>query len=123
MKTIKALALVTILFFATSMQAQDFEKWPAMQSVSDVITRIEKNPKDNQVASMTRFSETLKNFCDQSIKTIPQQQSTTSKKAALNLQTAVNNLSNLVQKNSSDALLISAFNNVRTKFAEFKEAM
>ena len=121
MKIIKALTFITILFFAINIQAQNLEKWPSLESVNSVITRIDTNPKEKLAESITYFSATLNHFADESTKTIPAENKNKKlQKALANLQDAARSLNELVLKTSSEATLINAFSEVKMKFAEVK---
>ena len=124
MKIIKALAFITILFLGTSIQAQNLEKWPSLESVNSVITRIDTNPKDIQAQSIILFSKTLKHFSDESIKTIPAENKSKEMQQALSdLQNAAKNLNDLALKNASESTLIAAFSDVKVKFNEVKSQL
>lgn len=124
MKLTKFIALAAVAIFTLNAHAQNIEKWAELQSVENVITRIDTNIKAGN-NGLVRFAKTLKHSTDQlAQQPIPSEmKSDKVNKAVDNLKKATDNLDALVDKKAATTTLNAAFNDVAVKYAELKKLL
>lgn len=121
----KIITFLAILFISCTSIAQNLEKWPAMESVDMIISRMDSNVKQGFDDGLSRFSGTLKHSVDQlSAEQIPSQYKTkVLKKEIKNLQKSADHLNSLVEQKASIATIKQAFSELSKAYAAIKSRL